>query len=427
MKSATRKIFHHPLVTSMDHSRIFATNISSAVEEVRPHVEHPGVSYGTLVNVQGIENSVTDSVSPLPGNFVIDIDEQPSTSLNDGSTHDTSHHHRHETSATYNLLGDTRETANEAGDSQTNDNTNNVISHSNSNNDVDETSAEAVQISQRLCREVKRYVPLLLILFLKGLYDHRTNILNFIVLIVTFNYSNNVVKREIAKQNNKSWLSLLIITCYIVGCIVFIHFEYETHIFSPYTQPLTIWELLWSVLITDFVLKLITIIFKVLVTCLPSKILALRKRGKYFFMVEATSQLYRCVAPAQSWLYYLYESYQGPEKIVGIFLSLLYTVTKGPDLLSRIRLFQTAVWKLLQNVNLGVSPSKEQLIASGGICAICHGEYSTPVRLHCKHIFCETCVVTWLNRECSCPLCRATITDDPIYRDGHTTHFIQVY
>lgn len=77
--------------------------------------------------------------------------------------------------------------------------------------------------------------------------------------------------------------------------------------------------------------------------------------------------------------------------------------------------------------SLGVSPSKEQLIASGGICAICHEKYSMPVRLHCKHIFCEVCVSTWLDRERSCPLCRASITDDPIYRDGHTTHFIQLY
>lgn len=143
--------------------------------------------------------------------------------------------------------------------------------------------------------------------------------------------------------------------------------------------------------------------------------------------MEATSQLYRCVAPVQPWLYYFFESYQGTEKIFGVLLSLLYTVSKGTDILSRLKLFQTAIWKLLQNVNLGVSPSKEQLVASGGICAICHDQYSMPVRLHCKHIFCETCVLTWLNRECSCPLCRAAITDDPIYRDGHTSHFIQLY
>lgn len=67
-------------------------------------------------------------------------------------------------------------------------------------------------------------------------------------------------------------------------------------------------------------------------------------------MVEAMSQLYRCVAPVQPWLYYLLETYQGPEKVVGIFFSIMYTMSKGSDLLSRLRLFRTAAWKLFQNV-----------------------------------------------------------------------------
>ena len=67
-------------------------------------------------------------------------------------------------------------------------------------------------------------------------------------------------------------------------------------------------------------------------------------------MVEATSQLYRCIAPVQPWLYYLLETYQGQEKIVGIFFSIMYTMSKGNDLLSRLKLFRTAAWKLFQNV-----------------------------------------------------------------------------
>lgn len=73
-------------------------------------------------------------------------------------------------------------------------------------------------------------------------------------------------------------------------------------------------------------------------------------QGKYYLMVEAMSQLYRCVAPVQPWLYYLLETYQGPEKIVGIFFSIMYTMSKGSDLMSRLKLFRTAAWKLFQNV-----------------------------------------------------------------------------
>lgn len=66
--------------------------------------------------------------------------------------------------------------------------------------------------------------------------------------------------------------------------------------------------------------------------------------------MEATSQLYRCVTPIQPWLYYLYETYQGPEKIIGILFSMTYIFSKGNHLLSRLKLFRTAVWKLFQNV-----------------------------------------------------------------------------
>ena len=66
--------------------------------------------------------------------------------------------------------------------------------------------------------------------------------------------------------------------------------------------------------------------------------------------MEATSQLYRCCAPIQPWLFYLFEAYHGPEKIFGICLSAAYTVSKASDLLSRGKLFKHAVHKLMQQV-----------------------------------------------------------------------------
>ncbi|CAK9825565.1 RING finger and transmembrane domain-containing protein 2 [Anthophora retusa] len=419
--------------TTMEHSRMFTNNISSTINEIRPFIEHvriqPGISLSSFLNIQRIQNT-TNNVPPLSDNYIINVEEQP---ISNANLHDLVHdNHHHQTAATDNFLNNICETANEVVGENQNNNSNNVINHNNNNNNnnTEEDSTEAVQMSPEasaLVEIVLKNIPFVSILFVKGLYDNRTSILHFIVLLITFNHANNAVKREIAKQHNKSWMSLLIITCCIIGCIVFISFDCDTYLFSPHTRPLTVWELLWSVLISDFVLKLITIIFKIFLTCLPSKLLALQKRGKYYLMVEATSQLCRCVTPVKPWLYYFFEAYEGSEKILGVLFCSIYTISKGNDLLSYVKLYCSAICKLFQNVNLGVSPSKEQLIASGGICAICHEEYSMPVRLHCKHIFCETCVLTWLNRECSCPLCRAAITDDPIYRNGHTTHFIQFY
>lgn len=73
-------------------------------------------------------------------------------------------------------------------------------------------------------------------------------------------------------------------------------------------------------------------------------------QGKIYLLIEAFSQMYRSMATIQPWLYYLLESYSGPEKIVAVFLSAFYMISKGPDLMSRLKLFKTACFKLLQNV-----------------------------------------------------------------------------
>jgi len=44
------------------------------------------------------------------------------------------------------------------------------------------------------------------------------------------------------------------------------------------------------------------------------------------------------------------ESYQGPKKVIGVFLSAAYMVSKGTDLMGCVKLWWTASYKLLQNV-----------------------------------------------------------------------------
>jgi len=152
-----------------------------------------------------------------------------------------------------------------------------------------------------------------------------------------------------------------------------------------------------------------------------------QKRGKLYLFLEAISQFYRSIATIQPWLDYLMESYDGTEKIVGVFLSAAYILCKGSDLMSKFKLLRSAVIKLLHNVTVGSSPNKEQIQMAGEQCPICHDDYDSPVLLECRHIFCESCVTTWFDREQTCPLCRSKIVDDPSWRDGSTSFFIQLF
>lgn len=67
-------------------------------------------------------------------------------------------------------------------------------------------------------------------------------------------------------------------------------------------------------------------------------------------MTEAASQLYRCSAPLRPWIHYLYLIYESPDKVLGIVLFMIYGLHKGYDIISHVKLFFEAAWKMLQTV-----------------------------------------------------------------------------
>ncbi|CAG9854759.1 unnamed protein product [Phyllotreta striolata] len=306
------------------------------------------------------------------------------------------------------------------------------------NNTEDQEQNQAVIDAQQFIKVLLKYVPFVLILLAKSVYDYHEAIFVLIILFITFVHTNSVVKKETIKRQRRSVTTLGLNLFYIMACLVFVHYVFsdDLHDFNvvlnlvlirSFNHPLTVWNLLWIVTITDFTLKLLTVSLKLLLTTLPDFVLEFKKRGKMYLFIEAISQLYRSIASIQPWLYYLLESYQGPEKIVAVFLSAFYMISKGSDLMSRVKLLKVTFLKLLQNVSIGSSPSKDQIQTAGEHCPICHDEYETPVLLQCRHIFCENCVTTWFDREQTCPLCRAKIVDDPSWRDGSTSYFMQLY
>uniref|UniRef100_A0AAG5CNY8 RING-type domain-containing protein n=1 Tax=Anopheles atroparvus TaxID=41427 RepID=A0AAG5CNY8_ANOAO len=279
-----------------------------------------------------------------------------------------------------------------------------------------------------------RYTPLLLILVAKLCYDHLDGIMHFLLLLMTFYHANWVVRQEISKQKQRRIIVLMreLIIISVALLIFGLVIEWKSIclviLFMPdHLQPESLKSLLFSVCITDLILKLITIIIKIIVTLMPPRVVDYKSRGKVYLMIESLSQLYRAAAPIQPWLIFLFESYSGSEKMVGVILSAVYIVAKSTDLLDRIKFCRRSFIKLLQKTSYGTVPTKEQLQACGGQCSICHDNFNSPVLLECNHIFCELCVGTWFDREQTCPLCRAKIVDDPSYRDGATTFFLQLY
>ncbi|RZC34569.1 RING finger and transmembrane domain-containing protein 2, partial [Asbolus verrucosus] len=199
--------------------------------------------------------------------------------------------------------------------------------------------AQTVLEAQQFLQVILKYVPFVLILLAKAVYDYHDSIFILMILFTTFAHTNSAVKKETTKRDKRSLGTLSIELLYIFACSIFVHyiFEDELHNFNvifnlvlirTFTDPLTVGKLLWIITITDFALKLITVTVKILLTMLPEKIVPFQKRGKMYLFIEAISQMYRSIATIQPWLHYLLESYQGPEKIVAVFLSAFYMISK---------------------------------------------------------------------------------------------------
>lgn len=132
---------------------------------------------------------------------------------------------------------------------------------------------------------ISRYLPFFVILFLKGLYDYHQAIFDILVLFATFVYANAVVKNEASKRQRRSFAKLVLALFYVIASITFINYIFEEEkiylnlvFVRTYSKPLSVWDLLWVVIITDIILKLITVAVKIIVTVLPDRVLPFQKR-----------------------------------------------------------------------------------------------------------------------------------------------------
>ncbi|XP_049871007.1 RING finger and transmembrane domain-containing protein 2 isoform X2 [Pectinophora gossypiella] len=312
-------------------------------------------------------------------------------------------------------------------------NNNNIHDDGDNDSHSEDGTQQVVDVRATLNLLIK-YAPFYFILFIKFMYDSREAIFTFCVLFCTFSHCNSLVRREHGKQMNRSIVALFCELVLTTAVVTLIHFFCghgrllpNVIMFPGYKSPITVWELLWLVVLTDLIVKIFTVNIKTLVTMMPAFLLPFQKRGKLYLFIEAVSQLYRSLLTIQPWVFFLLQSYTGSEKMVGMFLTSVYVIAKVIEVLVRLRLFKNATWMLLQSVSLGTKPTGEQLLSAGDSCPICHDDYTTPVRLGCSHIFCELCISAWLDREHTCPLCRAKVADEPTWRDGSTTYDFQLY
>mmetsp|Transcript_5891 Transcript_5891/g.17747 ORF Transcript_5891/g.17747 Transcript_5891/m.17747 type:complete len:105 (-) Transcript_5891:134-448(-) len=103
---------------------------------------------------------------------------------------------------------------------------------------------------------------------------------------------------------------------------------------------------------------------------------------------------------------------------------------KLSSLFEKVVHFLGALRVLIQPVDqYGVRATKEDVAELGDVCSICQDSMEGPLKLRCGHMFCEECIGEWLDRDTTCPLCRAVVKPEVVrsFSDGSSGWILQLF
>ncbi|RUS89763.1 hypothetical protein EGW08_002466 [Elysia chlorotica] len=279
----------------------------------------------------------------------------------------------------------------------------------------------------------------ILLLLLHFLYDHRLGLLVFLCLGGTFYYTNmrlvHAIHQSAVREHSRSWfgfLNLLWLCGFLMLNIIILYYAFSDQklwriLFFQMAsvEDISVWTLLWCVVMTDYIIKFLTVISKSLLAMLQPLCKNYRRRGKYYLLIESISQLYRQVVTIVPWLYYLNDSTRTSVWFAFI-TEAVYLGFKSWSVWGSVQFLYSSFQRFQSNTSFGTKPSSNDLLERGSQCPICQDTVNEPVMLPCKHIFCEQCVTIWFDREKTCPMCRAEITtESPMWKDGNTSSHLQ--
>lgn len=280
-----------------------------------------------------------------------------------------------------------------------------------------------------------------ILLLLRFMYDHRLGLIVMVAMAGTFHFVNmklvqcihHTAVREVGAGRLTSLSYPVWLLSFLVINITLVYYCFRDQALwnmlqyqMPIVAEVNIWALLWVVLVTDFVVKFATVAVKCCIFLLPAGCLPHRRRGKYYMFVEKVSQLYRLTLPVLPWFHYLIDD-QAIGRWFAFITILIYVLFKTTSVFSATKEAIKAANRMRMQMSFGGKPGVEELLQRGTVCPICQDDYKEPILLSCKHIFCENCVSLWFDREKTCPMCRAQITDDPQWQDGSSSPSLQWY
>ena len=276
----------------------------------------------------------------------------------------------------------------------------------------------------------KKVLPFFVLLLLRWIWEHRTGIFVLIGLFLVFLHSNKTIRRHVSLRDRRHVTTVvanmvfLAVNVHIVYYVFHAEKLYKCLYFMEPELDNKVWNVLWAVGITDFMIRFAVMFIKSVCVIQWRCIVPYKSRGKWYMLLENISQLYRLLVPFPRWISFFLADDLG--LIMGVLLCAIYTIIKLFQVFSKISELWSALRFFFRDQYYGSLISKSDL--ADVQCPICQEDMDEPIQLHCKHVFCDECITSWFDRHPTCPMCRARITTTPpIWRDGSTSAFVQFF
>ncbi|KAF4127438.1 Ring finger domain [Phytophthora infestans] len=350
----------------------------------------------------------------------------------------------------------------------------------------DQTALDELQALFRRCHNSLPFVALFLIYFA---YQHATGILVFVVGTVAVMGLDQRMRAQVAlKEKANSWHLLGIVAMCAIDMVAICSVDGQPNPLRHFSQILhsttaqgsgsdsglvstggIFWQVLWTVLVNDFLIRLWSIVVKAFVagaksdrfqcerkhrddvstnedeaaatitiaevedesstveTPLTQRVVSTvafyRRKRKLYGLIEMCSIFLRSLLASIPWcsFYQLCAS-----KFMADVFTFAYVFIKGLILATQgRRIFNLARSFVTLGLEFGVYVTHDELVEAGSPdCSICYETMRQPVKLACSHMFCEECVTEWFDHERSCPLCRASVGSGPSAEESVKPHFL---
>lgn len=279
---------------------------------------------------------------------------------------------------------------------------------------------------------LSRVLPFFLILCCKFLIDNISTLLNIVASFTLFCFANSMLLASL--RENKYYNLLKTSLCVIVALgLQFFFFGVDSvfTVLSFKVHPLltkTFFSTFCVVLVADLTVKILSIQVKVIIAALPSYLLANKRQRRVFQWLEYGSQIYQFIIPMPQWCRFLtYAEETGITNYSGYCLAIFYVLYKMFHFLELGKNWYNSTRYVCRLTSVGSKPTRSE-VEYQQQCTICYGDFDVPVKLSCGHVFCEECISTWLDKEHTCPMCRAVVAkEDNTWKGGDTSLVPQVF